>query len=237
MTEYKIVEGYYIINSFLIGTDTIVIGELKNAEKGKRYVCSFVIDYGITFFDEKKMLVSDNYLDILKHFSNLLTKAIKEMEIAMRNSDIPHLVIIADDCYPNDITKNITGKIVAVDRNKFLPEYQSSENQVFLVAGGIGAEAYAKGEVVKCINVFSGEEFECNRTDILGELKPESTPLWVSNYRLILQPDERVFEFNSRHYIFYRNLTREEIEDLNDMVIMDISEKGYDYYLFSLLSR
>ena len=108
MTEYKIVEGYEIINSFRIGTDTIVIGELKNAEKGRRYICSFVVDVGITFFDENKILISDNDLDILKHFSDLLNNSIMRLEIAMRNSDIPYQVITADDCLANNYTKNIT---------------------------------------------------------------------------------------------------------------------------------
>lgn len=237
MTEYKIVEGYEIINSFRIGTDTIVIGELKNAEKGRRYICSFVVDVGITFFDENKMLISDNYLDILKHFSDLLNKSIMRLEIAMRNSVIPYQVITADDCLANNYTKNITGQIVAIKREAFKPEYQNAKNQICIVTGGVGAEAYAKGETVKCINICTGREKEYRRVDILGELKAECTPFWVNNYQLILQPDERVFEHNNRHYIFYRELTKEEHEDLNDSVIMDISDKGYDYQLFSLVAK
>lgn len=227
------IEEYEVINSFQIGEKTIAIGECTTATKGHRYICGYTddLDESILFVEDKPFL-SDNYLKTLKIYTELMNKEILKMDIEIKFLDVPCSVITADDCYDNDFTKNITGKIVAIDRDVFKPEYQRADVQICIVTGGVGAEAYAKGKKVKCINLYSGVEVTYGREDILGEIKPERMPDWVNNYLLILQPDDRVFEYNNRHYLFFRELTREEHEDLTDVVVMDVTDKKYDYHKF-----
>lgn len=231
--EFKYVENYEILNSFRIGMKTIVIGENANAEKDERYICSYMkVASGIPLFTDDHLSLSDNYLEILKNYTELLRDEILKMEIEINHSEIPYSVITEDDCYENDYTQNITGKIVAVKREVFYPEYQRAECQICIVSGGVGAEAYARGETLNCINLCDGSELECGRDEIIGVIKPECMPSWVENYMLILQPDERVFEYNKRHYIFCRNLSEDEIEDLYDSVVLCVEDDGYEYREF-----
>lgn len=232
-TEFKFIEGYEILNSFRIGMKTIVIGENNSGPKDERYICSYMkVVSGIPMFMEDSLLLSDNYLEILKKYTELLRVEILKMEIEINHSHIPYSVITEKDCYENDYTKNITGQVVAIKREVFYPEYQRAECQICIVTGGVGAEAYAKGEIVKCINISDGSEIDCGREEILGVIKPECMPTWAENYMMILQPDESVFEYNKRHYVFCRNLTEEEFDDMYDSVLCDIAGAGYDYQKF-----
>ena len=228
--EFKYVENYEILNSFRIGMKTIVIGENVNAQKDERYICSYMkVASGIPLFTDDHLSLSDNYLEILKNYTELLRDEILKMEIEINHSEIPYSVITEDDCYENDYTQNITGKIVAVKREVFYPEYQRAECQICIVSGGVGAEAYARGETLNCINLCDGSELECGRDEIIGVIKPECMPSWVENYMLILQPDESVFEYNKRHYVLHRKLTDDEYENLYDAVVVENHNGSYSY--------
>ena len=84
------------------------------------------------------------------------------------NSTIP-------DHYKNDIN----GKIIAINPAVLKPEYQRADRQLYLVTGGFGASANARGSAVFCKNLYDGKNTRFERMDVLGEIKPERMPDWA----------------------------------------------------------
>ena len=50
---------------------------------------------------------------------------------------------------------------------------------IFLVTGGFGASANARGSAVFCKNLYDGKNTRYERMDVLGEVKPERMPDWA----------------------------------------------------------
>lgn len=228
--NYKtfMVEGYEILHSFRIGNDILVLGRNKNAPKGERYIASYIENTGgIYLFSAFTPYTSDSYLEAVNEYSIELRSMVVNMQISVDDADIIIEPIQPEECYKNDYTESILGKIIAIKRDHFRPEYETADFQICLVTGGVGAQAFAKGGKVECLNIYYGTLKEYRREDIQGVIKPECMPFWVENYLLLLQPDERVFEYRGYHFIPYRKFTPDEISNMPSSVIVKFP-KGQD---------
>ena len=56
---------------------------------------------------------------------------------------------------------------------------EKPDRQLFLVTGGFGASANARGSAVFCKNLYDGKNTRYERMDVLGEVKPERMPDWA----------------------------------------------------------
>lgn len=93
--------------------------------------------------------------------------------------DIPVTVITQADCIPDHYKNDINGKIIAINPAVLKPEYQRADRQLYLVTGGFGASANARGSAVFCRNLYDGKDTRYERMDVLGEVKPERMPDWA----------------------------------------------------------
>lgn len=136
--------------------------------------------------------VSDDYMEVIKLYSARISDEVQAMETELSEIDVPLSVIGKAECYPNDYDESIKGKVIAIRADLLIPEYQRADRQIYLVTGGFGAEANARGRAVYCVNIHTGKETRFNREDVQGVIKPECMPEWANNRLLIIRQDKSV---------------------------------------------
>ncbi|MGI6696918.1 MAG: ParA family protein [Christensenellales bacterium] len=92
---------------------------------------------------------------------------------------IPITLITEADCIPDHYSKDINGKIIAIDPKVLKPEFQRADRQLYYVTGGFGASANSRGSAVFCTNLHTGKSTRYERMDVMGEVKPERLPEWA----------------------------------------------------------
>lgn len=203
------VGDYEVLSSLRIGMRTVFLCENDKAPEGQQYGCGFA-ERDDLFERYSDVEVSDNYMEIIKLYSARINDEVQAMEAELSELDVPLTIIGKDECYPNDYKESIKGKVVAIRADILLPEYQRADRQIYFVTGGFGAESNARGRAVYCTNIHTGKETRYNREDVQGVIKPECMPEWANNRLLIIQQDKSVFEYDGKHYIPFRLLTKAE---------------------------
>ncbi|MEG0702841.1 MAG: hypothetical protein RR449_04675 [Christensenella sp.] len=179
MSEEKRMAGNYeILQAIHIGDKEVIFGENTQAEKNRRYMCSFcewndIIEY------YPDAMVSDNYPEIMSLFTERVQAQIKAVQKARDSLDIPLEVITPEMCFSDHYDQSIKGMIVAVRADALRAEYRSADVQIIYVEGGFGANANARGRKVYGKTVYTGEDCRFLRQNILGEIKPECLPKWA----------------------------------------------------------
>ena len=108
---------------------------------------------------------------VLDGFINLTRKSWEELGLF----DSAH-------CYTeNDGEMDYTGKVVVIDPRYLKDEYKTPEDQLFLATGGFGCRPHARGRKVFGQFLKDGEQACYYREDIIGVLKEEHLPEWVSD--------------------------------------------------------
>lgn len=173
------IEDYEILSSLRVGKKVIFLCENGKAPENQKYGCGFA--EGNDLFEHySDVEVSDDYMEIIKLYSIRINDEVQAMEKELSELDVPLSVIEEKACFPNDYAESIKGKIVAIRTDILLPEYQRADRQIYLVTGGFGAEANARGRAVYCVNIHTGEETRFNREDIQGVIRSEYLPEWVN---------------------------------------------------------
>ena len=124
-------------------------------------------------------MVSDDYIEIVHLFGSRVANEAELFREQVEKLDIPVAVITEADCIPDHYTKDINGKIIAIDPKVLKPEFRRADRQLYLVTGGFGASANSRGSAVFCTNLHTGESTRYERMDIMGEVKPECMPDWA----------------------------------------------------------
>lgn len=82
-----------------------------------------------------------------------------------------------EHCNPKIPSEDYTDKVVAVQINSLVKEYQKMEYQLQYVTSHETPKIF--GDMVCCIALFSGDESYFETKDILGEVKIEFFPDWA----------------------------------------------------------
>lgn len=221
---------YEVLSSLRIGTRTLFLCEDQKASDGEKYGCGYAErnDLFEQYFD---VVVSDDYMEILKLYSTRVSDDVLALETERSNLDIPLSVFGKDECYPNDYSESIVGKVIAIKAPVLIPEYQRADRQIYLVTGGFGAEANSRGRAVYCTNIHTGRETRFNWEDVQGVIKPECIPDWVNNRLLIIRQDKAVFEYGDKHFIPFRTLTKSEstFDTASKKIRSESSPSEYNY--------
>jgi hypothetical protein len=170
--------NYEVKHAIHIGDREIVFAEDKKEETG---MCFFVSDHieNDIFGKYENCEVSDDFLEAMQEFTNRVNKQIETMKSEINKNNIPRDIFTAEHCYPNDYTKSIDGKVVAIKAEIFRPEYKRGDVQLVLVSGGNGAKANPNGNAVFCYHLNNGKHTRFERYDVQGEVKPECMPEWA----------------------------------------------------------
>ena len=124
-------------------------------------------------------VVSDDYIDIAHIFGSRVANEAELFREQVKKLDIPITLITEADCIPDHYSKDINGKVIAIDPKVLKPEFQRADRQLYLVTGGFGASANSRGSAVFCTNLHTGKNTRFERMDVMGEVKPECMPDWA----------------------------------------------------------
>lgn len=198
-TEIRKAENYKIINSIHIGDKEIVLGiDMKNPD-GNYYM---VADYERNELFEmyNNVSVSSDYIEIAEIYSDRLKEQIGKVKTAEK--DMPKGIITADMC--DSITdKDLEGKIIVIEANTLRPEYRTQAHQIVRCTGGNGANFNARGSAIFCEYLCKDENTRFERYDVLGILKEECYPEWLTK-RLEFEKAVKgntVFEYGGYHFL------------------------------------
>lgn len=89
-------------------------------------------------------------------------------------------MITADMC--DSISgKNLNGEIIVINADELYPEYRTQAYQIVRCTGGNGALTNARGSAVFCEYFYKDKHARYERYDVLGILKPEHYPAWLTD--------------------------------------------------------
>lgn len=187
--EKRMAGAYEILYAIHIGDREIVFGENPATDAPNRYFSGWC-DKG-DLFERYIGDETSDYLKAMRIFTDGLSKQIEKLEAERAAVTVPMAPITAEQCYPDDLSESIAGKLVAVRADVLRSEYQTADRQLVLVTGGFGASANSRGSVVFCTNLYHGKHTRWERRDILGEVKPEHVPEWAKERLAVLQAEKQ----------------------------------------------
>ena len=129
-------------------TREIVFGENKGVDAENQFLCAYCTTNELFRSYEEGM--TGSYLEIMKLFSERVQKQVAQAEKDWQEFPAPQEPITAEQCYPNDLTQSIEGKVVAIKAGVLRPEYRTASHQLKFVLGGFGANGNARGSAVIC---------------------------------------------------------------------------------------
>ena len=176
--EKRKVGDYTILCAVNIGSREIILAENEQSANGERFLCCYGERNDI-FEKFTECAVGDDYIDAAMFFAERIKQDAERFREEVEKLDIPVTVITQADCIPDHYKNDINSKIIAINPAILKPEYQRADRQLFLVTGGFGASANARGSAVFCKNLYDGKNTRYERMDVLGEVKPERMPDWA----------------------------------------------------------
>ena len=185
--------NYRICGAVTIGHKELVWGENPSAGPGQRYLCAYH-ETNELFSRYVDCMVSDDYAEIIQLFGQRMveeTRALQKEVEQLKASGVSVEPITMEQCVPDDPTDSLVGKVVVMRPEILRAEFQRPDCQVFLVTGGFGAQGNARGRKVFCTNLYHGRNEVFFRSDVLGTLRPECTPAWVSEKLAAVQARRR----------------------------------------------
>ena len=193
--EKRMAGAYEILYAIHIGDKEIVFGENPDMSAPARYFAGWC-DKG-DFYERYIGNETGDYLEAMKKFVSGLSEQIEKVEQQRAAVTVPMAPITAEQCYSNDLSQSIEGKVVALRTGVLRNEYQTADRQLVLVTGGFGSHANSRGSAVFCTNLYSSKHTRRERRDIQGEVKPEHIPEWAKERLAALQADKQTPEKSS----------------------------------------
>ena len=178
--EKRKVGDYTVLCAVNIGSREIILAENEQNTNGERFLCCYGERNDI-FEKFTECAVGGDYIDAALFFAERIKQDAERFREEVEKLDIPVTVITQADCIPDHYKNDINGKIIAINPAILKPEYQRADRQLFLVTGGFGASANARGSAVFCKNLYDGKNTRYERMDVLGEVKPERIPILLLN--------------------------------------------------------
>lgn len=176
--EKRMIGDYTVLSSVNVGEKEIIIASNEQSTDGAKFLCGFV-ERNDLFELCKECVVSDDYIEIVHTFGSRVANEAELYKEQVKKLDIPITVITEADCIPDHYSKDINGKVIAIDPKVLKPEFQRADRQLYLVTGGFGASANSRGSAVFCTNLHTGKNTRFERMDVMGEVKPECIPDWA----------------------------------------------------------
>lgn len=176
--EKRKIGEYTVLSAVNVGEKEIILASNEQSTDGEKYLCGFV-ERNDLFELCSECMVSDDYIEIVHLFGSRVANEAELFREQVEKLDIPVAVITEADCIPDHYTKDINGKIIAIDPKVLKPEFRRADRQLYLVTGGFGASANSRGSAVFCTNLHTGESIRYERMDIMGEVKPDCMPDWA----------------------------------------------------------
>ena len=170
--EKRKIGEYTVLCSVNVGEKEVILASNEQSTNGDKYMCGFA-ERNYLFELCSECMVSDDYIEIVHLFGSRVANEAELFKEQVEKLDIPITLITEADCIPDHYSKDINGKIIAIDPKVLKPEFQRADRQLYYVTGGFGASANSRGSAVFCTNLHTGKSTRYERMDVMGEVKPE----------------------------------------------------------------
>ena len=127
--EKRMIGDYTVLSSVNVGKKEIIIASNEQSTNGDKFLCGFV-ERNDLFELCKECVVSDDYIDIARIFGSRVTGEAELFKEQVKKLDIPITVITEADCIPDHYSKDINGKVIAIDPKVLKPEFQRADRQL-----------------------------------------------------------------------------------------------------------
>ena len=176
--EKRKIGEYTVLCSVNVGEKEVILASNEQSTNGDKFLCGFA-ERNDLFELCSECMVSDDYIEIVHLFGSRVANEAELFKEQVEKLDIPITLITEADCIPDHYSKDINGKIIAIDPKVLKPEFQRADRQLYYVTGGFGASANSRGSAVFCTNLHTGKSTRYERMDVMGEVKPECLPEWA----------------------------------------------------------
>lgn len=176
--EKRKIGDYTVLCAVNVGEKEVILASNEQGAEGEKFLCGFV-ERNDLFEQCFECMVSDDYIEIAHLFGSRVANEAELFKEQVEKLNIPISVITESDCIPDHYSKDINGKIIAIDPKVLKPEFQRADRQLYYVTGGLGASANSRGSAVFCTNLHTGKSTRYERMDVMGEVKPECMPEWA----------------------------------------------------------
>ena len=194
--EKRMIDSYEVEQSIHIGTKEVVFGVDKKSEY-PFLVCYCTYDNMFSAAQAEKAIISDDYLEAMQEFLNRVQEQVNIMQTEKEKYKCDLKPFTIEDCIPDDKGKSIVGKVVVINAEVNRYEYRHSVYQLVLAEGGNGAIG-RRGRAVMGTCLAEGKYARWERSDILGEIKPEKMPDWAKEALAKIQTQKKLKKAKSR---------------------------------------
>lgn len=149
--EKRKIGEYTVLCSVNVGEKEVILASNEQSTNGDKYMCGFA-ERNDLFELCSECMVSDDYIEIVHLFGSRVANEAELFKEQVEKLDIPITLITEADCIPDHYSKDINGKIIAIDPKVLKPEFQRADRQLYYVTGGFGASASSRGSAVFCTN-------------------------------------------------------------------------------------
>lgn len=180
--EKRTIEGYVEISEVAINGRLLFVGE--NPEAEHRYmVGEYSRDNPLGVMAGVFVGVTDDFLEAIDRFAESVTynvNVVKSERDVRKNLDgVEPLTLTADECIPNGLNEDLSGKPIVIKPEALAPEYRYADHQLRVCQGGFGANPNSRGNAVFCKELFYGKESRFERIDVLGVADISKLPEWA----------------------------------------------------------
>lgn len=199
MDEIRKAGDYTIIKAMQIGEKELVIGENMNAADGNYYMTA---NYESNELFERytNVVCSCDYVKVAAVFAQRLTEEVSRLQIG--RCDMCMNILNENDCIPVG-NETLTGKIIVLKPDILSPEYRNEHYQIMRCTGGNGARADGLGTSIFCTELYTGENMKYRRASVLGILKEDCYPAWLTDI-LDFEKDlnnPNKFQYGDKHFL------------------------------------
>ncbi len=213
----RMIDEYEVINSIHIGDKELVLCENMNNADGQYYM-TCEVERNELFEMYSNALSSNSFTDIAGVYAERLKEQISKTAAELEAENVPLEVITAEKCLIDNFAVDMEGKILVINPNVLRAEYRTASHQIMKCTGGNGARAKALGSAVFGDLMATDKQMRYERCDILGELKPEHYPEWLTEklqLEELIKSNPLTFEYGGYHFlpvgVINRTKTHEEI--------------------------
>ena len=123
---------YTVLCSVNVGEKEVILASNEQSTNGDKFMCGFA-ERNDLFELCSECMVSDDYIEIVHLFGSRVANEAELFKEQVEKLDIPITLITEADCIPDHYSKDINGKIIAIDPKVLKPEFQRADRQLYYV--------------------------------------------------------------------------------------------------------
>ena len=112
--EKRKIGEYTVLCSVNVGEKEVILASNEQSTNGNKFLCGFA-ERNDLFELCSECMVSDDYIEIVHLFGSRVANEAELFKKQVEKLDIPITLITEADCIPDHYSKDINGKIIAID--------------------------------------------------------------------------------------------------------------------------